>query len=324
MYTHNIGMIYAYVGICWGWQSTPWNPERHHTGTELVMRAVLPDETFCSKACHPIRMKKNSLGKGCILVAIGINIILLLAPTSLSFGAFSSTPVASTEAVTNVTSSPFYSYWEHSLVEDGSREAGKNISIVVELSGEFGNHLHHIAHGRAIQTMLWNDHRIPSHLIFRRHSSDEKYRKTHEQLRTCFGHLRCMEIHGPKASSYPSQQTLDNLQRAIFGDERAGVLTIQRGSGYSSIQAAVGTLLHLLETERDWKNATVIDILSKMPTEVSLPFLRTDAMINRETMDRFYDDFRGFFDFDEEICCGGEEITNPGLAVFVSVSILRF
>ena len=209
-------------------------------------------------------------------------------------------------------------------MEDGSRVAGKNISIVVELTGELGNHLHHIAHGRAIQTTLWNDHRIPSHLIFRRPSSDKKYRKTHEQLRTCFRHLRHMEIQDPKTSSFPSQKTLDNLQRAIFGDERAEMLTIQRGSGYSHIKAAVGMLLHLLETERDWKNATVVEILSQMPAEVSLPFLQADAMINRQTMDRFYDDFRGFFNFDEEVCCAGEDIPNPGLAVFVSVSILRF
>jgi hypothetical protein len=269
-------------------------------------------------------MKKCSVGKRCILVAIVINIILLLAPTSHWFGVFWNAPVHSTQAVVNVKSSPFYAYFEQSDMEDGSRMTHKNISIVVELTGEFGNHLHHIAHGRAIQTTLWNDHRIPSHMIFRRHSSDEKYRRTHEQLRTCFGHLRRMEIHGPKASSIPSQQTLDSLQRAVFGDKLAGELTIQRGSGYSKIHAAVGTLLDLLETERDWMNSTVVELLSQMHPQVSFPFLRTSAMINRETMDRFYDDFRGFFDFDQEICCGGEDMPKPGLAVFVSASILRY
>jgi hypothetical protein len=193
-----------------------------------------------------------------------------------------------------------------------------NISIVVELTGEFGNHLYHIAHGRAIQTTLWKNHRIPSHLIFRRHSSKEKYRSTQQQLKTCFGHLRRMEIHGPQASSIPPQRRLENLQSSIFGDQRAQELTIQTGTGHSRITTAVETLLRILETEPEWRNDTVRDTMSKKFQHVSLPFLRTTAMITRNTMDLFYDDFRGFFDFDEDVCCVVEDLPKPESAVFVS------
>ena len=95
----------------------------------------------------------------------------------------------------------FFDHWDTSEMSSGTRQ---NISVVVELTGELGNHLHHIASGRSIQTMLWKYHQIPSHLIFRRHSNEEKYKRTQRQLTKCFPHLRNMEIHGPRGSSLPS------------------------------------------------------------------------------------------------------------------------
>ena len=39
---------------------------------------------------------------------------------------------------------------------------------------------------------------------------------------------------------------------------------------------------------------------------------------NREFLDKFYDDFRDFFKFDDEACCATAELPEPDVAVFVS------
>jgi hypothetical protein len=191
-----------------------------------------------------------------------------------------------------------------------------NISIIVDLSGELGNHLNHIAHGRAIQQILENSHGIVSHLVLRRNSNDEKYRRTQRQLKRCFPNLRHLDFHDPKSSTITSQKTLDRIQSTILGQEQARALFLDGGASLANTQQAAAALATLA------LNKTVLLHQDQSIRGTSFPFLRTSAMINREMMDVFYDDIRAFFEFDEAACCSVDDLPDPNISVFVGPSNL--
>jgi hypothetical protein len=66
------------------------------------------------------------------------------------------------------------------------------LSIVVDLTGEMGNMLHHIAHGRGIQLMAHQEYGIQTNMILRLAGTVTKSQQTSKQLRQCFPTLRNM------------------------------------------------------------------------------------------------------------------------------------
>lgn len=235
-----------------------------------------------------------------------------------------------------------YGPWDASVTKTSVEEENssllpstRNISILVELTGELGNQLNYIAHGRAIQTMLWQDHGVASHLVLRRNSNEEKYQRTQRQIKRCFPNLRSLNFHGPGSSSITSQKTLDRIQSTFLGPDQSKSLFMNVGSSFDTTQKSIHNLVDLLEkregglfldaatavgsvgSANSSSTITHSDLLSKQHG-VSFPFLRTHSMINREFMDKFYDDFRDFFQFDDEACCATADLPDPDVAVFVS------
>jgi hypothetical protein len=310
-------------------------------------------------------MKIRSIAQACVLVAVAVNSVLvcmssllkwieLLVPVQTS--AFAAKPLNnnmgsvfasfSTDAglqpsrvpgerngaeASSRSSLAHYSPWDASDMK--ASPSTRNVSILVELTGEFGNHLNHVAHGRAIQTMLWQDHGIASHLVLRRNSNEEKYQRTQRQLKRCFPNLAALDFHGPKSSSITSQKTLDRIQSTLLGQDQSNSLFMDGGSSFATTQTSVQDVVAFLKKREgdlfvhsatSSANSGVSSGSSsnseRLSTEhgVSFPFLSTHAMINREFMDRFYDDFRSFFQFDEEACCATGELPDPDVAVFVS------
>eukprot|EP00934_Nitzschia_sp_Nitz4_P008706 Nitzschia sp. Nitz4//scaffold36_size144017//111892//113219//NITZ4_003110-RA/size144017-processed-gene-0.89-mRNA-1//-1//CDS//3329549528//8696//frame0 len=178
--------------------------------------------------------------------------------------------------------------------------SGEPVSIIVDLTGEFGNHLHHIAHGRAIQSMLHQEHGIQSELIFRRHSNDAKYPRAQRQLKQCFPNLRDIKIHDSQSSSIPSQKSLDRMQQTILGDSKSKRLFLNSGSTLEDTRLAIQ---ELVQARQDIDTRSLAGGVNQTHG-ISLPFIHTSNMINREFMDMFYDEYREFFEFDEEACCG--------------------
>jgi len=301
-------------------------------------------------------MKLPLVAKGCLVIGLGLNILLLstsslnkwvklMRPESLSFYVATNSSdtrnaIAMQESIQldeisqrnpsrfliegETESGPrHYSAWNASEM----KALNHSISIIVDLTGEFGNHLHHIAHGRVIQTVLWQDHGIASHLVLRRHSNDEKYLRTQRQLKKCFPNLRSLDFHGAQSSAIPSQKTLETIQSKLLGNDQAQALILNGGSTLTGSKEVLQTLVDLLQAQRGQKMAINVtdanELLPKM-RGISFPFVRTGSMVNRDMMDKFYDDSRDFFQFDEEACCTTADLPDPEVAVFVSlINILR-
>jgi hypothetical protein len=186
------------------------------------------------------------------------------------------------------------------------------IPIVVDLTGELGNQLHHLAHGRAIQSMLLQQYGIASRIIPRRVSNGDKYMKTQRELKQCFPNLRKLNFYGPGTA--PKQKELDRAQQAWLGEEAASRLVLHRGSGYNTTLQGLDALIEILRDDK--YQATKPNVLSPpiSSTSISLPFLHTESMSNRDFMDRMYDDYRDYFRFDDEACCA--DLPAPTESVF--------
>jgi hypothetical protein len=188
-----------------------------------------------------------------------------------------------------------------------------SIPIIVDLTGELGNQLHHLAHGRAIQSMLWQQYGgIASHIIPRRVSNGDKYMKTQRQLKQCFPNLRPLTFYGPGTSTAPKQTELDRAQQAWLGTEAAAPLVLHRGSGYNETLQGLDALMEILRDDNTVLQATKPILSSSI---ISLPFLHTKSMTNRDFMDRMYDDYRDYFRFDDEACCA-DDLPDPNESVF--------
>ena len=179
------------------------------------------------------------------------------------------------------------------------------------MSGEFGNQLHHLAHGFAIQRLAKREYGIDTNLILRRQLRSEKFAATQRHLKTCFPALRDVKFQTDKFR-VPDQQRLLNAT-TLHQKEMLKMFELKGGSTLNDTRRALDVLnTTLLSGEGSSVQYMKVD----SDTTISLPFLHTSAAINREFMDVFYDDFREFFTFDRTACCS--DLPEPDEAVFVS------
>ncbi len=297
----------------------PWN----------LHELARPNTQFALFEGPQTKMTIRAMAKTCLAIFGGFNIVFLLtSPLNRWIENLTPFMTSSSGSIDNNTVAGLFSYlqernqennsqyWDHTETEAFSNN---NISIIVELSGELGNHLNHIAHGRILQIMLLRDYNIVTHLVLRRNSNDEKYRRTQRQLTKCFTKLRQLEFHQPQSSALTSQKTLDRIQATLLGKDLADALHLYGGTSINMTQQSIQVLASQVKKQHVFamRNETMA------AKGVSFPFLRTNAMINRDMMDKFYDELREFFDFDEEACCAMEDLPDPNVTVFVSHEIMK-
>ena len=74
--------------------------------------------------------------------------------------------------------------------KQGSHNNPMIISIIVDLTGEMGNNLHHIAHARGIQLVALMEYNISTTLVLRQAGTQVKGKTTSRYLKQCFPNLR--------------------------------------------------------------------------------------------------------------------------------------
>jgi hypothetical protein len=208
------------------------------------------------------------------------------------------------------------------IVNNETKKKNVTISILVELTGELGNHLHHLAHGRAIQRLAMSEYGIPTRLVLHRSSNAEKYRQTQRHLQRCFPNLREYPFHHDDSSSITIPLLPPAHQESSGNTEVFSRLFLKGGSTYNQTRLAVEALNQILEQQHPDDFVVQNNNKTNGNTILSFPFIHTSSMINREFMDIFYHDFREFFAFDDDACCS--DLPGPDEAVFVSTILLFF
>ena len=169
----------------------------------------------------------------------------------------------------------------------------KPISIVVQLSGEMGNNLHKIAFGRALQNLVKERYQMNTELVFRRQERGGKWVFAKKDIQKCFPNLRHIDFELGNSDEFDERRS---QQTNWVGREASQLLELQNGINASHIDKGLEYLHRLVANQTD---------RTKEPpnANISLPFIYSQNFVDYSLIDRYYDDFRELFAFDEEACC---------------------
>lgn len=191
--------------------------------------------------------------------------------------------------------------------------------ILIQLSGEFGNHLSKIAYGRALQLILEQDYQIDSRLILRNQGARYAYKweSATRDLQKCFPWTQQFNfsqgndesVYNDFALEYKKKQPKPSLsnQPSFYQEINDG----------SNPQAAVDALRKAINDYR------------KTHLESHEPFvLYVDQFLhgNHAFMDRFHREFQSIFRMSTECCPlpGSSALPHPKKeSVIVSVKALH-
>jgi hypothetical protein len=206
---------------------------------------------------------------------------------------------------------------ESSSFSDDLTDASEwNISVVVQLSGELGNHLSKIAFGYSVQQRLWERYRLASHLVLQHQERGSKWISARRDVQTCFPHFRSTDFC---VGNSPEFQHRLQQQREWLGGTNASKLVLANLISSEDVDASLFYLNELLRQQNrsDVLTSPLSDHLN--PGNISLPFLYAQSFASLEDIDAYYHELQNLFVFDEESCCRAVPAVDEH--VFVSVGL---
>jgi hypothetical protein len=224
-------------------------------------------------------------------------------------------------------------------------------TILVQLRGELCNHLSVWSHAKGLQLHLLQDYGIPAELVLRHqvlghqiHGTrlNPKALPTASKFQQCFPNLRNQPIFGSANTEYfvkrYSQQAdwLANKtgtllsqvhQRWLFDLSRVNGKPVNAYETMSDDDIHTGLtafdqLLRLSPTQKPITSTSTTTTTTIRPTSstlqdtISIPFLYVTALNNNYMWNRYFDELRAYFAFDDAACCNA--IPEPDEIVFVS------
>jgi len=180
-----------------------------------------------------------------------------------------------------------------------------NATIIVQLSGEMGNNLHKLAFARGLQIQLLGRD-VSTNLILRHMDGDDsKWKRARSFISRCFPKLSHLDFEAGNSQEYQDRQV---QQKILYGASVEGLKLKGKDD-----ETVTRVLDHLQSLVNDGKFSTSSVGMPK-DAKIHLPFLVADEMVDHEYLDRYRNDFRTFFDFDDDACCAA--IPEPDESVF--------
>jgi hypothetical protein len=255
------------------------------------------------------------------------------------------------EGFTTSSSSTTIAPSPHSNSSNNNHTAQQQVlaTILVQLRGELGNHLSVWSHAKGLQLQLSQDYGITADLVLRHqvlgHSIhgtrlNPKGKPTASKFQQCFPNLRSQPTFGSANTEYflkrYTQQAdwLKNKTGTLLSQvHQRWLLDLSRVNGrpvnaYETMSdddihaglTAFDQLLRLPPTQKPITtttstSTTIQPTSSTVQDPISIPFLYVTALNNNYMWNRYYDEFRNYFAFDDTACC--KAIPEPDETVFV-------
>ena len=179
------------------------------------------------------------------------------------------------------------------------------LCFIAQLSGEMGNNLGKLAHGYGLAWWLQEEYGLMNSTIVLRHQEGHnKWLRARAGLQKCFPNTRSWDFETGNTPEFLSRQT---QQAEWLGSKFAEA---PPGKDKDEVDQFLQEFLQLLRHE----NAKPAEGSS---STISLPFLYANSFVMLSTfMDRYYDNYRQLFSFDDTACCKLKP--DPDESVFVS------
>lgn len=190
----------------------------------------------------------------------------------------------------------------------------RQASIVVQLSGEMANNLHHIAHGIGLQLWAKEEFDIDCNLILRHHegpnnrSPRPKWKSARDNIQQCFPQLANWNFGEGNKKDFLTKQNLQRQwllqqqQQQQQGENAYGGMDDLFGSINSrdpiDIQKGLAILAHRILP--DPHRPSVEDY---QESAIRLPFLLSETLDAFPMIDKYYTQIRNLMEFNETACC---------------------
>jgi hypothetical protein len=204
-----------------------------------------------------------------------------------------------------------------------------HVTLVVQLSGEFGNHLNKFVRGWGLAKLMKDEYNITSHILLRQ----QKLRKAKPSkvfTQKCFDRFR--------------REDFTSYVRFVEEEEEKGNNYFLwkndikiNGNDMDIIQNNLSNLSEFMSINSNSSNENIISSSSSSKFNVTTdyssynkyyhqplpPVLIQSTSLNSQIfVDRYYELVRKIFIFDDDACC--KEIPDPDESVFVSLSFFIF
>jgi hypothetical protein len=183
-----------------------------------------------------------------------------------------------------------------------------NATIVVQLSGEMGNNLHKIAFARGLQIQAMERGVLTNMILRHMDGDDSKWKRARSFISRCFPNLSHLDFEAGNSVRY---KDLILQQKILFAGSASGLKL--NGKSDDEVARVLDHLRMLVMMNVTIPFDETAGVLHH-DAGIYLPFLIADIMVDHEYLDRFRDDFRNFFTFDDERCCAA--VPDPDESVF--------
>jgi hypothetical protein len=195
-----------------------------------------------------------------------------------------------------------------------------DVSLMIGLSGEFGNHVDKMIRGWGIALLAKDEYNITSHIILKQQTSSgsthpvTKARVSQQYLQQCFQHLQNQDFE------------LGNTIKQNYIDLFDEPNHIALDGSIDSIRENLSKLKDYLKSPS--KGHFILpSTQNKSQNNINLPKLppiivESNNFGGYPFVDQYYDEVRQLFAFNNSVCCN--EIPDPDESVFVSSAVLIF
>jgi hypothetical protein len=177
------------------------------------------------------------------------------------------------------------------------------VDIVVQMSGELGNHLSKLASGVGIAIALRDTYGIPSNLRLRHQDSrTEKWRDAVSHLQSCFPFARDLNFSEAQAVSPTSILFSSSRYNGVNSDNETIIRTAIRNIAQDALMLSPSN-----NNNTNYNNESAA--ASAPPINISV--YSNHLSVLDAYMDRYYDVYRDYFRMDDESCCSDGIIQRP-------------
>lgn len=187
-------------------------------------------------------------------------------------------------------------------------------TIIVQLSGEMANNLHHIAHGVGLQLLAKEEFDIDCNIVLRHsegpnnRSPKPKWKSARDNIQACFPTLAQWKFSEGNNKDFTYKHA---LQQAWLGGRMDHLLGLINSKDLSTVRRGL----------EFFSNEILTDAQRPVPEDehpdasrIRVPFLYSETLDAFPIIDLYYDQIRNLMQFNDSACCG--EVPNVQDSVF--------
>jgi hypothetical protein len=177
----------------------------------------------------------------------------------------------------------------------------RRATILIQLSGEMANNLHHIAHGYSLKLMAKEEFDIDCNLVLRHHEGPNnrapkpKWKSARDNIQQCFPKLSDWNFEEGNHNNIFLERR--NLQLSWLQEKHDQLYGLVNSRHLSEIRQGLKVLSEevLTDADRPW--------IDEAKSAIRVPYLYLESLDVLPMIDHYFDHLRELLVFNDKACC---------------------